>query len=97
MEKERLRAQESAKELEERAKVHEYRVEQAQIRMKKIEEEERERCRKTANLLKELENNSSKGPFFESLLDILLNYQGTNLFLHYQTFFLAYVIINRRN
>ena len=81
LEKERLRVQESAKELEERAKVQEYRLEQAKLRMQKIVDEDRERCKKTAALLKEFEQNSCKGPFFDSLLDILLNFQGDDLIL----------------
>lgn len=73
---ETARAQQASYEREKRIKVEKYRVEQAEIRMKNIEEEERERCRKTAKILKEFERKSCNGPFFEKLLEILTNYQG---------------------
>lgn len=76
LEKEKQRAQKLSIDLEKRAKVDEYRLEQATLRMNKIEEEERAKCRKTAELLKEFEKQSGKGPFFESLLDILNNFLG---------------------
>ena len=44
LEQETLRAKETSLELEKKAKVQEYRLEQAQLRMKKIEDEEKERC-----------------------------------------------------
>ena len=65
-----------SKELENRAKQQEQRLEQSQLRMQSIEAEEREKCKKTAALLKEFEDNSGNGPFFESLLAILTNFQG---------------------
>lgn len=76
LEKETLRAKEVSVDLEKRAEIHEYRVKQAQQRMQQIEDEDKERCIKTAALLKEFEKNSTSGPFFESLLSILVNYQG---------------------
>lgn len=76
LEIETLRAKELSVEMEKKTKVHEYRVEQAQQRMKQIEEDDQERCRKTAAILKEFEEQSGNGPFFESLLNILINYQG---------------------
>ena len=76
LEKETIRAKELSEEMEKKAKIHESRVEQAQQRMKKIEDEDKERCLKTASLLKDFEKNSCKGPFFESLLSILVNFQG---------------------
>ena len=62
--------------MEKKSKVQEYRLEQAQQRMKQIEDEDKERCRKTAAILKEFEKQTGNGPFFQSLLDILINYQG---------------------
>ena len=79
MEKDKIRSEEQAKEIEKRAEIQEYRLEQANLRMKKIEEEEEERCRQTAELLKEFEKNSCNGPFFKKLLEILVNYQGRHL------------------
>ena len=76
LEKENIRVKEHALELEKRTERQKYRLEQANQRMKKIEEEEEERCRKTAALLKEFEKNSANGPFFQSLLEILGNFQG---------------------
>ena len=73
-----MRAEETAKDLEKRAKLHELRVEQANKRMQAIEAEEKERCKKTAALLKDLEKNSCQVPFFESLMEIMQNFQGTN-------------------
>ena len=75
-----MRANESARKLEERAKWQEYRLEQASLKMKKIEEEEREKCKKTAALMKEFEKASDKSPFFERLLEILTNFQGIYIF-----------------
>lgn len=76
LEKERLRAQQASMEREEKLKVHTYRLEEAQKRMAKIEEEEKERCSKTAEILKMFEQSSANGPFFNSLLEILTNFQG---------------------
>lgn len=76
LEKETQRANDSAKELKQRTQIHEYRLQQATEKMKKIEDDERERCKKTSDLLKEFEKNSANGPFFNSLLDILTNFQG---------------------
>lgn len=78
--KDNFKCQQAALEMEKKAKVQELRVEQANLRMKKIETEEIEKCRKTAALLKEFEANSCKGPFFDALLEILINFQGS--FLH---------------
>ena len=69
--------------MEQRAQTQKYRLEQAEIRMKNIEEEEKARCRKTAEILKEFERKSCNGPFFESLLDILTNFQGNFFFFIY--------------
>lgn len=44
--------------------------------MKKIEKDEKDRCKKTAELLKAFEEESGNGPFFDSLQHILLNFQG---------------------
>lgn len=77
MQKEAKRAKERSIEIEKQNKVNLYRVEQAEARMRKIEEDERDKCRKTAEILKEFERKSCKGPFFQSLLDILTNFQGT--------------------
>ena len=85
LEKETVKSKQSAQELEDRTRIHEQRLEEAKQRMEKLEEEDRERCRKTAEILKEFEKNSSNGPFFESLLEILTNYQGT-----YQVLFFRY-------
>lgn len=87
LQKEKIRAQQNADELEKRAKIQEYRIEQANLRMKKIEEEEKERCKQTADLLRELKesSNSCSGPFFEKLLGILTNFQGILLYIHYPT------------
>ena len=74
--KESDKAKEMSKNIEKRAKVQEYRLEQANLKMKKIEADDKERCRKTASILKEFEEQSGNGPFFESLLNILLNFQG---------------------
>lgn len=63
--------------MEKRSKLHQYQVEQAQQRMQKLEEEDKERCRKTADILWEFKAKSCNGPFFDSLLEILTNYQGT--------------------
>ena len=76
LKKEHERAKKANHELEQRTKVQTYRLEQATMRMKKIEEEERERCKKTAELLKKFQQNSCNGPFFDSLLDLLTNFQG---------------------
>ena len=73
---ETARAKEANLELEQRNKVQQYRLEQAQSRMNKIEEEEREKCRLTAEIIKKFEQNSCNGPFFESLLELLYNFQG---------------------
>lgn len=74
--KENAKAQERSLELEKKAQVQEYRLEQASIKMKKIEEDDKDWCKKTAALLKEFEKKSGNGPFFESLLHILSNFQG---------------------
>lgn len=79
LEKETAKATETAQELEDRAKVQEQRLEEAKLRFEKIEQEDRERCKKTAELLREFEKNSCNGPFFQSLLEILINYQGNEL------------------
>ena len=71
-----FRIQETNQELEKKAKQQEERLQQAQLRMQAIEAEEKERCKKTAAIFKELEANSGKSPFFDSLLDILNNFQG---------------------
>ena len=71
-----MKAKEASAELKKKAKIHEYRLEQAKIKMKKIESDDRDRCRKTAEILKEFEKHSGNGPFFESLLNVLLNFQG---------------------
>lgn len=76
MEKETERAKKSSIDLEKKAKVQENRLEQARLRMDKIEAEDKERCQKTAAILKEFEKNSCNGPFFKSLLEILTNFQG---------------------
>lgn len=76
LQKEAARAKERSFEIEQRTKVNEYRLEQAKSRMQKIEEEEKERCRKTADILKDFERKSCNGPFFQSLLAILTNFQG---------------------
>ena len=76
LEKESGRAKEYAQELLDRTNIQEQRFEQAKLRMEKIEEEEKDRCRKTAELLKEFESHCASGPFFESLLGILSNFQG---------------------
>ena len=76
LEEETVRAKQKSLELEKRAKVEEYRLEQAKQRMEKIEEEEKERCHQTAEILKEFESKSGNSPFFESLLKILGNFQG---------------------
>ena len=76
LEKESLRVQESSKELEMRANQQEERLKEAKLRMQKIEDEEREKCKKTSAILKEFQKKTGNGPFFETLLDILLNFQG---------------------
>ena len=73
---ETARAKEAHLAFEQRSKDQQYRLEQAQTRMKQIEEEEREKCRLTAEIIKKFEQNSCTGPFFESLLEILNNFQG---------------------
>ena len=80
--KETLMAQESSKEMEKRAKEQEYRLEQANLRMQAIEAEEKEKCRKTAALMKEFEANCGSSPFFQSLQDILNNFLSKFLFLY---------------
>ena len=85
LELETARAKEASVELEKKSKLHQYRVEQAEARMQKIEEEEKERCRKTAEILKKFQANSCNGPFFESLLDILTNFQGKTLIISFVT------------
>ena len=77
LEKDTLRAQQHLLQIEKRNKIEEYRLDQANIWMQKIEEVEKEKCKKTAALLRDFEQKSTSGPFFESLLNILLNYQGT--------------------
>lgn len=79
LKKESLRAQDSSKDLEKRVKQQEERLEQAQLRMQSIEAEEKEKCKKTAAILKDFEAKSGNSPFFESLLAILTNFQGKNL------------------
>ena len=74
--KEAARVKASSNELKKKAQVQEYRLEEATIRMRKIEADDKERCRKTAALLKDFEEKSGNGPFFESLLNLLINYQG---------------------
>lgn len=74
--KENEKAKESSLDLQKRAEVQEYRLQQANKKMRKIEADEKDRCRKTAELLKEFEEESGNGPFFESLLNVLLNFQG---------------------
>ena len=76
MEIETARVQEANLEMEKRTKVQNYRLEQASARLKKIEEEEREKCRITAEIMKKFEQNSCSGPFFDSLLEIMNNFQG---------------------
>lgn len=76
LQQENLRVQETSKDLELRAKKQEERLEQAKLRLQKIEEDEREKCKKTTAILKDFQKKSGNGPFFESLLDILLNFQG---------------------
>lgn len=76
LQKDNLRVKEIAKELEKKAKLQEERLEQAKLRMDAIEAEEKEKCKKTAAILKELETSSCKAPFFEALLEILTNFQG---------------------
>lgn len=70
------RAKERSLEVEKKTKVNAYRMEQAECRMRKIEEDEKDRCRKTAEILKDFERKSCNGPFFQSLLAILTNFQG---------------------
>lgn len=84
--KENAKARQDSLEMTKRAKIAEQRLQQASIRMKKIEKDEKDRCKKTAALLKDFENESANGPFFDSLLHILLNFQGT----HFFSFFLQY-------
>lgn len=74
--KENAKAREANLEIKRKTEVQEYRLEQANLQMKKIEETERDRCRKTAELLKEFEQHSGNGPFFESLINLLMNFQG---------------------
>lgn len=74
--KEKMKAQELSREMEKRAKVQEYRLEQANMKMSKIEAVERDKCRKTAALMKEFEDKCGKAPFFKGLFEILLNFQG---------------------
>lgn len=76
LEIETARAKQASLEMEKKNKVQKYRLEQAQARMRKIEEEEKERCRKTAEIFKKFQENSCNGPFFQSLIDILTNFQG---------------------
>lgn len=78
LEKETRRQKQSSIDLEKRVQVQEFRLEQATIRMEKIDEEEKMKCMKTSALLKEFEKASCNGPFFESLLNILTNYQGNS-------------------
>lgn len=73
------KAKEAAKELEAKRKVQEMRLEQAKIRIAKIESDEIEKCKKTAEVLKEFERKSSNAPFFESLLEVFNNFQGIHL------------------
>lgn len=77
LEEETARVKKANQEMEQRNKDQKYRLEQATIRIQKIEEEEREKCRKTAEILKQFEQQSTSGPFFTSLLDILNNFLGT--------------------
>lgn len=76
LEIEAARAKEASLQLEKKTKIHKYRAEQAELRMRNIEEEEKERCRKTAEIFKKFKSSSGSGPFFDNLLDILTNYQG---------------------
>lgn len=85
LEIETARARQASKDIEERNKVQKYQSEQARERMLKIEEEDRERCRKTAEIFKDFQKKTCNGPFFSSLLDILTNFQGTIIF-YYQDF-----------
>ena len=88
LQKENRRAQESNKALEKESREQEARIEQAQLRMKHIEADEKERCQKTASILKDFTEKSGNGPFFESLLAILTNFQGYNKFNSEKLFFL---------
>lgn len=76
LEIETARLKQASVEMEQRNKDQQNRLEQAKARMKKIEEEEKERCKQTAEILKQFEQNSCTGPFFQSLLDIMNNFQG---------------------
>lgn len=79
LKKDNVRVQENNKDLEKKAKAHEERLRQAQLRMQSIEAEEKDRCKKTAIIFKELETNSGQGPFFDSLMDVLNNFLGKYL------------------
>lgn len=79
LEIETSRVKQANLELEQRAKVQNYRLEQASSRLKKIEEEEREKCKLTAEIMKKFEQNSCSGPFFDSLREILNNFQCNSL------------------
>ena len=76
LEKETLRAREASKHLEEKAEAEELRLEEAKIRMDRIVEDEKEHFNRTAEILRNFEKQSGNGPFFKSLLDILVNFQG---------------------
>lgn len=76
LKKDNVKIHETTKDLERKAKKQEDRLQQAQLRIQAIEAEEKERCKKTAAILKEFETQSCKGPFFDALLDVLNNFQG---------------------
>lgn len=46
-----------------------------------IERNEKKKCAESSRLYKELEKKSFSGPFFDSLLDILKNFQGCFYFI----------------
>lgn len=77
LEIETARVKQANQEMEQRTKDQKYRLDQAKTRLKQIEEEEKEKCKITADLLKQFEQNSTSGPFFKSLLEIMNNFQGT--------------------